>query len=259
MTTDNQTTPVAIRPHFQGVWNIVRFNYEFFVLSFLVVLGGFCVAQVTDTISVQVCCYLVSAGAFVATLVSLGVSWYVYDHSPLYTLRWLDLLLPQTAGNALNIHAGFDETSELLLARYPRLSLDVIDFYDPVHHTERSIKRARRAQPPFPGTRAATASDLGLATQHYQAIFLILAVHEIRTRDERITFLNQLRVALAHNGVVVVVEHARDLANFCAYSIGFFHFLPVRRLCADFAAAGFQIKNRSRITPFVRVYSLASA
>jgi hypothetical protein len=258
MTTHNQTTPVATRSHFQGVWNIVRFNYEFFVLSFLVVVGAFCVAQATNTVLLQVFSYLVSAGAFIATLVSLGVSWYVYDYSPLHTFHWLDSLIPQTTGNALNIHAGFDETSELLLARYPRFSLDVIDFYDPLHHTERSIKRARRAQPPFPGTRSASATDLRLPAQHYQVVFLLLAVHEIRSRDERIAFLNQLKVALTDNGVVIVVEHARDLANFCAYSIGFFHFLPVRELCEDFATAGLQIKNRSRITPFVRVYSLAT-
>lgn len=258
MTTRNQTSPVATRRRFQGIWNIVRFNYEFFILSSVVVVGAFCVGQVTDIVSLQVWSYLVSAGAFVATLVSISVSWYVYDYSPLYTFRWLDSLLPETAGHALNIHAGFDETSELLLARYPGLSLDVIDFYDPMHHTERSIKRARRAQRPFPGTRAAAASELGLPTQHYQAIFLILAVHEIRSHDERVAFLNQLRVALAYNGVVIVVEHARDLANFCAYTIGFFHFLPVRELYAEFAEAGLQIKRRFRITPFVRVYSLMS-
>jgi hypothetical protein len=259
MTFPNQTSLVPTRSHFQGVWNIVRFNYEFFVLSFLVVVFSFCFAQVAETEWVQVCSYLVSAGAFVATLVSLGVSWYVYDYSPLYSFHWLDPLLPHKTGHALNIHAGFDETSEGLLARYPGFSLEVVDFYDPLRHTERSIKRARRAQPTFPGTRTASAADLRLPAQYYKEIFLILAVHEIRDRNERVTFLEQLKTALTHDGTIIVVEHARDLANFLAYSVGFLHFLPIRQLRGDFTAAGLEIRHHSRITPSIRVYSLVSA
>lgn len=247
------------RGPFQGVWNIIRFNYEFFVFSFLVVaICGF-IAGTVNSGAITLIASLIALGTLLATFASLVVSWFIYDRSPLYSLRWLDSLLPANTQRALNIHAGFDETSQPLLKRYPGLALEVIDFYDPLRHTERSIKRARASQPVFPGTRSVAAADLRLTNQHYQAIFLILAVHEIRDRTERVVFLEKLKSALTPDGALIVVEHARDLANFCAYSIGFFHFLPRRELQDDFTAAELRIKDYSRITPFVHVYCLGTA
>jgi hypothetical protein len=247
------------RGPFQGVWNIIRFNYEFFIFSFFVVAICGVIAGTADSGVIILISSLIALGTLLATLASLVVSWFIYDRSPLYSLRWLDSLLPADTQRALNIHAGFDETSQALLNRYPGVALEVIDFYDPLRHTERSIRRARASQPVFPGTKSVAAADLRLPSQHYQAIFLILAVHEIRERAERVAFLEQLKSALTPNGALIVVEHARDLANFCAYSIGFFHFLPLGELQDDFTAAGLKIKDYSRITPFVHVYCLANS
>ena len=59
---------------------------------------------------------------------SLLVSWYVYDLSNLYKLSWL---FPNNDNiKIVNIHAGFDETSVLLSAKFPNAELIVFDFYD---------------------------------------------------------------------------------------------------------------------------------
>jgi SAM-dependent methyltransferase len=134
-----------------------------------------------------------------------------------------------------------------------------MDFYDPLRHTERSIRRARKVQQPYPGTKRVSPSTLVLKPERYVVIVLILALHEIRDAQERAIFLRALRDALAPGGRLIVVEHARDLANFMAYTIGFFHFLSVRSLLTAFSLGGLQISAQRRITPFVRVFSLERA
>jgi hypothetical protein len=244
------------RPPFLGVYNIVRFNYEFFifagtVIAFSMTVGVLLAPGVPSSLG-----YLVAVGVVCATLASLAVSCWVYDLSPLYTFTWLDPVVTGMRGNALNIHAGFDETTLLLRSRYPHLSLEVMDFYNPVTHTERSIRRARAVQPPVAGTKHVLATALGLRPSHYRAVFLFLAIHEIRDATERDVFLRQLRESLTADGMLIVVEHARDSVNFLAYNIGFLHFLPARELLNGFENAGFRIVHELRITPFLRVFQL---
>jgi hypothetical protein len=245
-----------MRSPLQGVYNILRFNYEFFVAATCVVVGCLIGAWGFEGKTAPSLCMLVAAAVAFASLISLVASWWIYDFSSLYSFSWMDPLLPSVSGPALNIHAGFDETSELLHARYPHLSLEVMDFYDPIRHTERSIRRARRVQPPYPGTQQVSPSTLVLAPNKYVAIFLILAVHEIRNAQERTMFMRTLRDALAPGGKLIVVEHSRDVANFMAYTIGFFHFLSVKALLSAFTQGGFLVSAHRRITPFVRVFSL---
>jgi hypothetical protein len=259
MRNSSNEKPRSARAPLQGVLNILRFNYEFFVTAACVVIACLFAARCFEgeiVPSLCVCCAAVTA---FASLVSLAASWWVYDLSSLYSFSWLDPLLPSVSGPALNIHAGFDETSELLQSRYPHLSLEVMDFYDPILHTERSIRRARRVQLPYPGTQRVSPSTLVLEPDRYVAIFLILAVHEIRDAHERAMFMRTLRNALAPGGRLIVVEHSRDVANFMAYTIGFFHFLSVSSLLSAFSQGGFMVSAQRRITPFVRVFSLDRA
>lgn len=259
MRNSSNDKPCSARAPLQGVFNILRFNYEFFVAAACVVIGCLIGAWCFEGGIVHSLCVCGAAAVAFASLVSLAASCWIYDLSSLYSLSWLDSLLPSVSGPALNIHAGFDETSALLHARYPHLSLEVMDFYDPIRHTERSIRRARRAQPTYPGTQQVSPSTLVLEPERYVAVFLILAVHEIRDAQERAMFLRTLRDALAQGGRLIVVEHSRDVANFMAYTIGFFHFLSVRSLLSAFSQGGFMVSTQRRITPFVRVFSLERA
>ena len=127
-----------MRKPFQGVWNIIRFNWQFYVLAIvstvvLLLLRTNFNAPFRTASNILVVLILGS------TLVSLVVSCYVYDFSGLYSLSWLDNLPSKANEKIVNINAGFDETSNLLKSKFANSELIVFDFYDPTKHTEVSI------------------------------------------------------------------------------------------------------------------------
>ncbi len=189
-----------------------------------------------------------------ATLLSLLVSFYVYDLSGLYRLDWSGKC--RAAARIVNIHAGFDETSILLKEKFPGCELIIFDFYDPAKHTEASIRRARKACPPFPGTRSISSTNIPLEDDSVDKIFVILAAHEIRDDDERVAFFRALRRSLKPTGQIVVTEHLRDLPNFLAYTIGCFHFLPARSWTRTFHRARLKIASENKTTPFITTFIL---
>jgi ubiquinone/menaquinone biosynthesis C-methylase UbiE len=243
----------TLRKPLQGVYNILRFNWHFYVLAIAVIIVLTCVGIYSPTF--QPITLLIVILISFSTIISLLVSMYVYDFSNFYQLKWLKAEIDKKS-NLLNIHAGFDESSALLQNKFPESSLQVFDFYNPILHTEVSIKRARKAYPEFPGTRQITTTSLPLADQSVDHIFLILAAHEIRNEAERILFFKELRRVLKANGSIIVVEHLRDTFNFLAYNIGFFHFLSASTWKSTFSKAGLATTTQSKITPFLTSYSL---
>ncbi len=242
-----------VRKPFQGVWNIVRFNWHFYVLSLggsLVLLSLACVLNGPLRLGAAVACAILLTVSFL----SLLVSWYVYDLSGLYRLEWCGACEP--GGRIVNIHAGFDETSELLQAKYPDCNLTVLDFYDPTKHTEVSIRRARRACPAFRGTQAIDTANIPLPDDSADLIFLIFAAHEIRRDDERVVFFREVRRITKPSGRIVVAEHLRDLPNFLAYSIGCFHFLPRRTWIETFRGSSLELADEAKVNPFITAFIL---
>lgn len=246
----------AIRKPFEGIYNIVRFNWHFYALAFggivLVLLAGLFLWP-----SLAGVAWIVSALIALPLISSLLVSYYVYDHSALYSLNWLDALRVSQDAMLVNIHAGFDESSHLLKHHFPGRQLFVLDFYDPAKHTEVSIRRARKAYPAFPGTQSISTTALPLAKQSADFMFLILAAHEIRNEQERLVFFTGLKQALKPDGKIIVTEHLRDFPNFMAYTIGFFHFLPESDWKKAFKDSGLHIDQRFRITPFIHTFILS--
>jgi ubiquinone/menaquinone biosynthesis C-methylase UbiE len=244
-----------IRKPFQGVWNIVRFNWHFYLLSIIALI-----IILFSTIYLNKKYYIYTLVLFISilipTLVSLFVSAYVYDLSRLYTLDWLDELSIQPHSNIVNIHAGFDETSVLIQHKYSNSKLIVFDFYDPAKHTEISIQRARNAYPPYPNTQVITTAHLPLAAQVADFIFVIFAAHEIRNDAERNAFFIEIQRVMKPNGKIIIIEHLRDLPNFLAYNIGFFHFLSESTWLACFKNANLRICKKKKITSFVTTYIL---
>lgn len=198
----------------------------------------------------------VAVGVLATTIISLLVSWYVYDWSELYRLEWMPEV--PAGANIVNIHAGFDETSALLADKYPAADLRVLDFYDPQLHTEVSIKRARRAYPPYPGTVSISTNDLGLEENSIDVVFLLLAAHEIRNLEERAKFFQQLGRALKPDGRLVLTEHLRDGPNAFAYSFGVFHFLPYHEWRTTFSMAQLELVGAQKITPFLTTFTLTN-
>lgn len=212
-----------MRKPLQGTWNIIRFNWHFYLLSLGILLLLILLSQnMNETFSLYSNILLCLVA--IITLLSLLVSLYVYDLSGLYKFGWLSELKPKEKSVIVNINAGFDETSILLKNSFKNAELIVYDFYDPEKHTEVSIRRARRAYPPFPNTEQVKTTKLPLEDNSAEIIFILFSAHEIRNEDERITFFKELHRILKPDGEIIVTEHLRDVANFFAYNIGFFHF-----------------------------------
>ncbi len=244
-----------LRKPFQGVWNIIRFNWQFYVYASVAIISILIAVNYVDE-KLQLYFYIVGIAITIPTIVSLLVSFYIYDISPLYKMHWLDEINVSEHGHIVNIHAGFDETSLLLKSKYPKTVLDVFDFYDPLKHTEVSIKRARKAYPPYPNTKTFLATSLPLADNSIDIIFVIFAAHEIRNQTERIAFLKELKRILKPTGKIVVTEHLRDSTNFLAYTVGFLHFYSKSSWLKNFAEAKLFIVKEKKITNFISTFIL---
>lgn len=238
-----------MRKPFQGVRNILRFNWHFYAVAFLVIV-------VTTLFSEHFPRIFLLIPLTIAMLMSssLIISCYIYDFSSLYSLDWLPILPDKST--LINIHAGFDETSELLNAKFSSCQLQAVDFYDPHKHTEWSIKRARKAYPPYPNTLTTSTQHLPFEDQSIDCIFVLLAAHEIRHNQERILFFRELNRTLRPNGQIIVTEHIRNLPNFLAYTIGFFHFFPKKIWINTFHSAQLELKSEKNITPFITSFTL---
>lgn len=246
---------IQSRKPFQGVLNIVCFNWHFYLLSglfiiFLVLLAVF----LGEIYSIYL--LLIAFLVFLPTVISLVVSAYVYDFSDLYSFSWIKNLQISLQSNIININAGFDETSTLLKNQHQFENLQVFDFYDETKHTEISIKRARKAYPAFPNTQNITTTHIPLEESSIDVAFLIFSAHEIREENERNSFFSELNRIIKENGKVILVEHLQDLPNFIAYTIGFLHFHKKSTWKNTFQNSNFYIKQEIKHTPFVSVFIL---
>lgn len=240
------------RKPFQGVLNIIRFNWHFYVIAVIVVTC----ALFFNSLLPQKLQFLVIAGVILSLftlLLSLVASYYVYDHSDLYQLHWLR---DCNEKRVLNIHAGFDETSDIIKQKFPSAELSICDFYDPKKHTEISIERARKAYPPASNTIQVSTNKLPFTDNYFDFVLVILSAHEIRDSQERIQFFKELNRITKSTGSIMVTEHLRDLNNFLAYSIGFLHFYSVSSWKDTFEQAKLIIHNELKTTPFLNTFIL---
>ena len=245
-----------LRKPCQGMVNIIRFNWHFYVMGGVLIIALILAALFLVPASLRTLPTIVILLAVLNILASLVVSWYVYDYSDLYQFDWLDKLKLLKAMKIANFNAGFDETSVLIKDKFAKSELNVFDFYDPLKHTEVSIKRARKAYPPYPNTIAIRTTDIPMDTGALDIAFGLLSVHEIRDAKERSDFFKEINRILQADGKFVVVEHQRDLANLLAFGMGAFHFFSPKEWLQTFRAASFKITDSFKITPFVTAYIL---
>ena len=230
---------------------ILRYNWRFYAAT----VAGLAVAWVVAWWASPVWRILIwsaSAPAVFWTFSSLLVSYYVYGRPALYSLRWLDQCLSRAPRRWVNIHAGLDETSDRLAARYPSSQSQILDIFDAGEMTEQSIQEARSTQ-----TRRSTAADwraLPLRDGEMDTAFLVFAAHELRRPEARAQFFREVARIVRVEGEVVLVEHLRDWANCLAFGPGFLHFLDERAWRQAAVAGGLQIRDRFQVTPFVNVF-----
>jgi SAM-dependent methyltransferase len=254
-STISSTARGPCRGPYQGVAQILRFNWRFYAgtSAGLAILG---ILLPTFPLSPAARALLLVAAlpALFWLGASLLVSHYIYDRFPLYDFHWIARSLSRPPQHWVNIHAGLDETSQLLDDVFPNTEGITLDIYDPREMTEASIAQARVARP-----TAAIRADwraLPLASGTLDAAFLIFAAHELRHYDARVPFFRELAHALRPGGEIVLMEHSRDWPNFLAFGPGFLHFFSQASWRRAAAAAGLQVRSEFSMTPFVHVFIL---
>lgn len=246
-----------MRRPYQGVTNIIRFNWHFYVIAIALIIL-MVIAWLFTSNNYSNAILIIALISALSLLLSLFISYYIYDRSALYKLDWLNDLNIQSQDVLVNINAGFDETSSIIAQQFPDTLLHVFDFYDPEKHTEVSIERARKRYAVFPGTKRISTNIIPLNNASVDFALAILAAHEIRGTDERIVFLKEIKRILKPGGKLVVVEHLRDWPNFLAYTIGFFHFFSKKQWTNNFTSAGFKLAEEKKVTPFISVFILSA-
>lgn len=187
----------------------------------------------------------------------LIVSAYVYDFSGYYNFQWLTKLISNSEKIKLitNINAGFDETSFIIKDKFPGSDIKVFDFYNAKRHTEPAIIRARKVSLVYPNTQSILSNLIPLNDNTVDIVFLLSAVHEIRSHDEKVQFLKECHRICKPNGKVIMVEHLRDFPNFVAFSVGFTHFFSRSVWKNAFQRAGFTSFKETKFTPFMSIFN----
>ena len=139
------SAPEVIRRPFQGVLQIVRYNWPYYAFS---IAGGVAVIVIANLLPlhslIRTFAFLGAATDVFFVVSSLLVSWYVYDLSLLYRWDWVPGLLETRPQTWVNLHAGLDESSEAIRHLFPAAAGNSFDFYD-ASMTENSIERARKS------------------------------------------------------------------------------------------------------------------
>lgn len=243
------------RRKFQGVLNILSFNRHFYVFG-LVAFGIIVLSHLLFNWS-GILYWSIVLTFIYGLIIPLVVSAYVYDFSGYYNFAWLKRLniADTECKQILNINAGFDETSFIIKELFSQSELQVFDFYDPKQHTEPAITRARKVSLVYPNTQQIISNIIPLKDNTIDMIFLLSAVHEIRSQDEKIQFLKECHRVCKANANVIMVEHLRDFPNFMAFSIGFTHFFSKKTWKKAFEEAGFSSCNETKFTQFMSVFN----
>ncbi len=239
----------------QGVLNILSFNRHFYFFglgALAILLASRLFINWSDIVF-----WLVIVAFLYGLLMPLIVSAYVYDLSGFYNFNWLknQVKNDQNINLIVNINAGFDETSFIIKSKFPGVDLKVFDFYNAKQHTEPAIIRARQVSQVFPDTTQIASDAIPLENNTADVVFLVSAVHEIRSHAEKIQFLRECKRLCKPEGQVIMVEHLRDFPNFMAFTVGFTHFFSRSTWKKAFKSAGFVTFQETKFTPFMSVFN----
>ena len=248
------------RGKWQGMWTIAQFNWPFYggaLMVFIAAVVGF--VSITEP-WLKCFCAAAVMGALYFLIVSLGVSHQVYDRSDLYRWAWLERALAGSErGRMIFCHSGFDEASQSLQKRLKEVDWVVLDHYDEAMMTEASIRRARKRFPPPVGTLSAPFDRWPVEEDSAEIIFGLLAIHELRSEEERSAWFTEAQRCLKPGGRVVLAEHTRDLANFLAFGPGFLHFHSGASWRRCWEKAHFQATDEFQVTPWVRIFIVSKS
>ena len=243
------------RRKLQGVLNILSFNRHFYVIGLLVLAALIASYFLFEWPAIVF--WVIIIAFLYGFLMPLLVSAYVYDLSGYYDLHWLkdQVRKDESVNQVVNINAGFDETSFIIENKFPGSELKVFDFYNAKQHTEPAIKRARKVSLVYPDTQQIASDHIPVKDKTVDIVFLLSAVHEIRSHDEKVLFLKECHRLCKPGGKVIMVEHLRDFPNFLAFTVGFTHFFSCAAWKKAFENAGFSTFRETKFTPFMSIFN----
>jgi len=250
------------RSRFQGIVNVLRFNWPFYAMGVVASLVGLTLAALALKGKWQEVAFVLVGLGLLSMIISIIITHFVYDRSGLYSLDWLADSLKQSGYRShpehiINLTAGFDETTLLLRQRFPAARVSPVDFYDAARHTEPSIARAQKLYPAPPETRQIQCEQLVQQLDSADIVVAFFSLHEVRNRDERIKCLKQIAQLIGETGRLVLVEHFRDLPNLIAYTFGVLHFHARSTWLQDIHAAHLTISHSATQTPWVNILVLS--
>ena len=241
------------RRKFQGVLNILSFNRHFYVFGLIALtIISYLIFSWSNLLF-----WIVILVFLYGLIMPLIISAYVYDFSGYYEFNWLKNfnLTDSEDKQVLNINAGFDETSFIIKNYFPKSDLKVFDFYNAKQHTEPAIIRARKVSLVYPNTQQIISNTIPLKDNSVDLIFLLSAVHEIRSQNEKIQLLKECHRVCKSNANVIMIEHLRDFPNFLAFSVGFTHFFSKKTWRNAFKEAGFTTFAEQKFTSFMSIFN----
>ena len=249
------TVERAPRGQFDGVLQIVRYNWTLYIVAVLVsTLVVFLVDVVHPPAALAGLLILGALAAVFWLALSLAVSHYVYDRSDLYRWEWIRDRVAPSPQHVVNIHAGLDETSPALQEMYPAAEVTILDIYDPAEMPEPSIARARREARSTHASVTADFRRLPLETASADLVTVIFVAHELRRAASKETFFREAWRVLPPGGRLLLVEHLRDGWNLAAFGPGALHFFPRHEWLRVARATGFQLGEEFSRTVFVRAF-----
>jgi SAM-dependent methyltransferase len=203
---------------------------------------------------------IAAAGGLAAAYLRLAsdiVAHVVFDLSGVTRYSWLRDRLGLKPARWLNLTTGFDDTTGTLARLWPDSEFVAVDRYDPTGRHEAALTRARKLRPPA-GVSLLPGRPLPLADGVADAVFLLMAAHEVRDAAPRAALFFEIARVLAPSGRLVVVEHTRGVANALAFGPGVLHFYPAELWREAGRNAGLRLAEELRLTPFVHgfVFSL---
>lgn len=251
---NNMTTPIA--PHrFRRALELATFNWPLYLLAGLGLLGGIGLASVAS---------LPPAARWIGGGVAVLSAWYacasflafhwMFDRSRLLDWRWLREEFNTPPAHFVAITAGVEIAAIAWHEIFPNSHVEALDIFDPRVMPASAIARAHQST-----GRAANACSLPVASGSVDAVFVVLAAHEIRDQDRRVVFFHELARITSPTGQCLLIEHPRTIWSALAFGPGHWHFYP-RSVWQQLAQeTGWAIVRQRSFSPFVDAYVLQRA
>ncbi|MBI3723434.1 methyltransferase domain-containing protein [bacterium] len=175
----------------------------------------------------------------------------MFDRSVFTRWEWVREELDPPPARWVHVSAGLELTRIPLGELFPGSQGASVDIYDEETMPAPAVGRARERRA---DATSAPPDALPVEKGWADAVLVVLAAHEIRSRPMREKFFSEIDRILAPEGRLVLVEHLRDLSSALAFGPGFLHFLPRGEWLRLTRGIHLRVERERSFTPFVRVF-----